>query len=134
MAFSLSGIPSKRLPSMPIAATAADCTYREEHSVGAIFHGILPRVITGCSMYWEIHMSKREIFKELNFNIPAASRLSKCYKIDKSMISDQKLYPQKCVRTTNECKIPVHLKKAKPATIYYSKCIPIYLNLPTNLI
>ena len=36
----------------------------------AIFRSILPRANTGCSVYCEIHWSKMEILKELNFNIP----------------------------------------------------------------
>ena len=36
----------------------------------AIFHSILPRANTGCSVYWEIHLAKRAILKELVFSIP----------------------------------------------------------------
>ena len=40
------------------------------YSLGAIFHIILLRANTGCYVYWKIHMSKRAIFEEFNFNIP----------------------------------------------------------------
>ena len=44
--------------------------YFTVHSLGTISHSILPRANNGNSVYWEIHLSKRAILKEFNFNIP----------------------------------------------------------------
>ena len=41
--------------------------YFTVYSLGAIFHS---RANTGCSVYWEIHLAKRAILKELIYNIP----------------------------------------------------------------
>ena len=42
-------------------------------------------------------------------------RLSKCHKIDNSIISQQKLYPKEMSESTNKYKRLVHLSKAKLA-------------------
>ena len=39
-------------------------------SLGTTFHNILPWANTGCSLSWEIHVSKSAIMKEINFTIP----------------------------------------------------------------
>ena len=43
--------------------------------LGALFHSILPRANTGCSVYLEIHLCKREILKEFDINIPFLRRI-----------------------------------------------------------
>ena len=55
-----------RLPVYPFLVWE----YFTVHSIGALFHIMLPRANTGCILYREIHLIKRAVLKELISNKP----------------------------------------------------------------
>ena len=55
-----------RLPVYPFLVWE----YFTVHSVGALFHIMLPRANTGCILYRQIHLIKRAVLKELISNKP----------------------------------------------------------------